>query len=146
LLNKQIEKIEKLYQNTKIDYDEIMNLKDIDLNIFNDTYNIRLINNFLFNFSKLQDYIGAKFFKNLLYNLKEIDTFSIPMKDVLNILEKLEIVNKQEWEEIREIRNFLSHEYPDENEEKLENLLLALRGFEKIEKIIYKIKEYKNAI
>jgi len=145
-LLKKIEKIEKLYQNTKIDYEEIMALKEIDTSIFEDKYLSRLVNSFLFNFSKLQDYIGAKFFKSFLYSLEEIDTYAIPMKDVLNILEKLEILNKEDWEEIREIRNFLSHEYPDENEEKLENLLLSLRGFEKIEKIVNKIKEYKNAI
>ena len=72
---------EQIFKNCDIDYDELMG-KDIDKDFFEDYQNTRIINSFLFNYSKLQDKIGAKLLKQLLYELKEIDNTSIPMIDV----------------------------------------------------------------
>jgi hypothetical protein len=104
---------------------------------FFDAYeNTRIVNSFLFNFAKLQDKIGAKLFKTVLYELKEIDDMAMPMIDVLNLLEKLNIIaDQQRWEELRELRNILSHEYPFDIEERIENIQLALDGYSTLKTI-----------
>jgi len=129
-----------MFANADIDFNELMN-SEIDETFFADYANTRIVNSFLFNFSKLQDKIGAKLFKKVLYELKEIDTFSVPMIDVLNQLEKLEIVkDTREWDELREIRNILSHEYPLDIEERVENIYLVLKNYEVLKSIYGNLK------
>ncbi len=128
-----------IFENADIDFEELEE-KNIDEEFFLDYQNVRIVNSFLFNFSKLQDKIGAKLFKKTLYELKEIDNQNIPMRDLLNLLEKLGILNSYEWDELREIRNSLSHEYPFSIEERIENINLALDGYKKLKEIYEKIR------
>jgi len=130
-----------MFANADIDYNELI-AKDISEEFFLDYNNTRVVNSFLFNFSKLQDKIGAKLFKKALYELKEIDSYSIAMIDVLNMLEKLEIVEDiNHWDNLREIRNILAHEYPLDIDERVENIKLALDGYRELKKIYLKLKE-----
>jgi len=122
-----------------IDYSELKQ-KEIDEAFFKDYENIRLVNSFLFNFSKLQDKIGAKLFKRVLYELQEIDRFDVSMVEILSILEKLNILQIEEWQRLREIRNFLAHEYPDDIDERIENIKLAMDGFVVLQKILKNIE------
>ncbi len=136
-LQETIKICNQIFTNCDIDYDELIN-QDINNSFFEEYKNTRIVNSFLFNFSKLQDKIGAKLFKNILYELKEIDDINIPMIDVLNHLEKLNILeNQEDWDSLREMRNILSHEYPFDVEERCDNITLALEGYKKL-KIIYK--------
>ena len=41
---------------------------------------------------KIQDKLGASLFRKLLFSLREINSESLPMIDILNLLEKLEII------------------------------------------------------
>ena len=133
-----------MFVNADIDYDELTSM-DITEKFFEDYKNTRIINSFLFNFSKLQDKIGAKLFKKTLYELKEIDSFSIGMIDVLNLLEKLEIVeDATDWDNLREIRNILAHEYPLDIDERVENIHLALDGYQNLKKIYNRLKDRVN--
>ena len=130
-----------MFVNADIDYDELTSI-DITEKFFEDYKNTRIVNSFLFNFSKLQDKIGAKLFKKTLYELKEIDSFSIGMIDVLNLLEKLEIVeDATDWDNLREIRNILAHEYPLDIDERVENIHLALDGYQNLKKIYNRLKD-----
>ena len=130
-----------MFVNADIDYDELTSM-DITEKFFEDYKNTRIINSFLFNFSKLQDKIGAKLFKKTLYELKEIDSFSIGMIDVLNLLEKLEIIeDATDWDNLREIRNILAHEYPLDIDERVENIHLALDGYQNLKKIYNRLKD-----
>lgn len=80
-----------------------------------------------------------------MYEQKEIDDEAIPMKDALNLLEKFKVIeNSTEWDTLREIRNILSHEYPFDVEEKIENIQLALQGYEKLKQIYQNLKNYSN--
>jgi hypothetical protein len=135
---------DRLFVQADIDYRDI---KEIGLSedFFDNYYSIRIVNSFLFNFSKLQDKIGAKLFKKILYELKEIDSYSISMIDVLNILEKLNIINSTiEWDRLREIRNILSHEYPLNSKERIENIELAMEGYLLLKDIYQNIKKEIN--
>jgi hypothetical protein len=134
--------IDQLIQSCDLDYVEL-ETKDIDDSLFNEFYNQRLVNSFLFSFIKIQDKIGAKLFKKILYELKEIDNLSVPMKDILNILEKLEIIdNTDDWDRLREIRNNLAHEYPSDTQERVDNVKLSLQGYELIKDIYNRLKKY----
>ena len=77
-----------------------------------DTDQIRCIDQFIFRFSKLQDAIGAKIFRYTLEILEE-DVTSLPMRDILNRLERFNIIpSADEWIYIRELRNEIAHDYP----------------------------------
>ncbi|MEA2019931.1 MAG: hypothetical protein U9N59_15985 [Campylobacterota bacterium] len=143
-MNEELKEIFKvcdtMFENTTIDFKELLS-KQIDVDFFEDYTNTRLVNSFLFNFSKLQDKIGAKLFRKVLYELKEIDDINMPMIDILNRLEKLSIIEDiRKWDELREIRNSIAHEYPFEINERVENIKLAMVGFEMLEGMYNKLK------
>ena len=131
---------DEMIKSCDIDYFELKE-KEINSDFFKDYNNTRLVNSFLFNFSKLQDKIGAKLFRKVLYELKEIDQENLPMLDILHILEKLEILkDSRDWERLREIRNSLAYEYPFEIDERIENIKIALNGYEILKKIYQNLK------
>jgi uncharacterized protein YutE (UPF0331/DUF86 family) len=67
-------------------------------------------------FAKLQDSMGGKILDMVLLTLEEYaDTLT--MKDKLNKLEKLGIIEDASlWTKMRQIRNHVAHEYPDDLE------------------------------
>lgn len=128
--------IDMLFASCEIDLAD-MRAKPIDVLFFKHYENQRIINSFLFNFAKIQDKIGAKLFRSVLYAQHEIDDESIPMRDVLNVLEKLQLINNaDDWERLREIRNTLAHEYPFDIAERIENIHLAIEAYSTL-KVIY---------
>lgn len=82
-------------------------------------------------FASLQDFLGAKIFASLL------EVAGIPcekMSEVLYAIEKEQIIDSFEnWIELREIRNELEHDYPEELEEALHDLKFCIDSFEQIE-------------
>jgi len=134
--------LDLLFESCEIDYTDLKK-SDIDKAFFTEYSNQRVVNSFLFNYIKIQDKIGAKVFKNLLYELKEISDYSMPMIDVLNTLEKMNIIESaDDWDRLREIRNNITHDYPADIEERIENINLALEGYEMLKKIFIRIKDY----
>jgi len=65
----------------------------------------------IYRFSKLQDCMGAKLFKSLL--LYQGENINKPFLDILNQLEKMDIIDVDEWFEIRDLRNEIAHDYED---------------------------------
>ena len=64
-------------------------------------------------FSKLQDFIGSKLITVVLTEMGEFST-DLSMIDKLNRLEKFHLITDAKlWTEMRQVRNQLSHEYPD---------------------------------
>ncbi|MDF1882574.1 hypothetical protein JHD49_01320 [Sulfurimonas sp. SAG-AH-194-C21] len=126
---------DEMIKSCDIDYGDLKS-QNIKNDFFEDYTNTRLVNSFFFNFAKLQDKIGAKLFRQVLYDLKEIDDKNLPMIDILNILEKLEILEDlKDWDTLREIRNSLAHEYPFDIEERIENIKLAIDGYKTLKEI-----------
>ena len=77
-------------------------------------------------FAKLQDLIGDKIFKLLLIIMGEYKSDSTFI-DRLNLLEKLEILpSREDWEDMRDLRNHIVHEYPDDLDLVVENLNKAM--------------------
>lgn len=67
-------------------------------------------------FGNLQDVIGAKIFSLILKMLAE-DTNSLSFIDKLNTLERLGYLEDTNWwMDLREVRNQVTHDYPDNYE------------------------------
>ncbi len=133
--------LDRLFINCDIDYNDLQSVT-IDVSFFEEYNSIRIINSFLFNYTKIQDKIGAKLFKKFLYVINETDTLDLPMIDVLNMLEKLDILHKDDWEKLRNIRNMLTHEYPYSIDERIENIQITLAGYENLKLIYSHIKNH----
>jgi len=74
------------------------------------------IDQFLFRYAKLQDAMGQRLFKAMLSLLQE-EVEHVPFLDILHKLEKLHLIASAEtWQELREIRNAIAHEYDDSPE------------------------------
>lgn len=65
----------------------------------------------IYRFSKLQDCMGAKLFRSVL--LYQGENVNKPFLDILNQLERIDIVDVDEWFEIRDLRNEIAHNYDD---------------------------------
>ena len=76
---------------------------------------VRLSDQLLFRFTKLQDSLGERLVPATLQHLAE-PFEDWPMRDRLNRLEKLGFLDVDAWLRWREIRNRLAHEYPDQPE------------------------------
>jgi hypothetical protein len=73
-------------------------------------------------FCKLQDTLGEKVFTLLLESLGEL-VMNKSFIDKLNKLEKIEILPSADWwQDLRRLRNVLTHEYPDDPAFIAENL------------------------
>lgn len=78
-------------------------------------------------FAKLQDLIGSKVFP-LLLDLMQESTPSMSAIDRFNKLEKLNLLpNASVWINLRETRNIVTHEYPDDNLTMINNLKTILK-------------------
>ena len=139
LLDALYQQIDALFQSAEIDYRSLRNLP-LDRSLFNDYDRQRIVNSYLFNFIKLQDKIGAKLFREALNELKELEE-TMAMRDVLDRMEKLQIIDSAlTWERLREIRNAIAHEYPLDYDERLENIAMALEGYEAMKAMYENIK------
>jgi len=96
----------------------------------------------IYRFSKLQDSMGSRLFKQLLEALEE-DTSGLPFIDILYKLEKLNILDDaKEWISLRQTRNTVSHEYPFFKEVQMEELNLLPEDVVKLSAIWLKLRAY----
>ena len=103
---------------------------------------IEHIDQLVYRFSKLQDSIGERLFKSLLMFMEE-DIKNKPFLDVLNRLEQLEIIpSKDEWIRLRTVRNDLSHEYSNDDEENVVVLNMLFDEIKTINNIFLSLKNY----
>ncbi|WP_457560431.1 hypothetical protein [Caminibacter sp.] len=126
-----LSKIEILLPITENSYEEI------------EKYHKEIIDAIAFRFSKIQSLLGEKVFRLFLENIG-YDLNEKSFLEILSELEKLNILRRTEWIRLREIRNKISHEYPDEIYEIIDNLNMMIESFEVFRKILNKIKEYNE--
>ncbi len=87
-----------------------------------DEESIQDLDQFVFRFMKLQDCIGQRLFPSLLDNLQE-DYSTKSFLDILNRLEQLgAIESAYSWQELRDIRNDIAHEYSENTKENISSL------------------------
>lgn len=102
---------------------------------------VRLLDQFIFRFSKLQDCLGAKIFRYTLQLLDE-DVENAPMRDVLNMLERYNLLpSVQEWMTLRELRNEVACDYPFEVDDVVESLNHLHEKWELLKVVLFRLKE-----
>ena len=95
---------------------------------------------FAFRFAKLQDLLGAKIFREYL------DYVNFPTQDK-NFLELLKELNKEgiididKWAEFRSVRNSISHDYPYDENEKIDAINYLIKNIECLFKLTKKIED-----
>nr|VFK42266.1 MAG: hypothetical protein BECKTC1821E_GA0114239_10185 [Candidatus Kentron sp. TC] len=144
ILRKRLDKLHRHYAAIEEYHGLITELerqKDIyDPDVFQslDGYERAAFDAYLKRYSSLQDYLGAKVFPLLL------EIAGIPadrMSRVLAMVEREGIIESlQDWIELREIRNDLEHDYPDDLRAALSALRICVSSFTKLEKY------YRNTI
>jgi hypothetical protein len=108
------------------------------------------LNALIFRFSKLQDLIGVKIFRSYLdfsgFNVIEKSFF-----DILKEIEKEAIIDIDSWSELRELRNKIAHEYPEEIDEMIDSINLFIQNSShlvaisnKLEERYYEIKQKRD--
>jgi hypothetical protein len=103
---------------------------------------LALFDQLIYRFSKLQDSMGTRLFKQLLEALEE-DIYGLPFIDILYKLEKIKLIdNARDWIALRQTRNTLSHEYPFYKESQTEELNLLPDDVLKLINIWSKLRDY----
>jgi hypothetical protein len=78
-----------------------------------DALQLRLLDQFAYRFTRLQDDMGAKLYPALLRAAEE-DVATLPMIDKLSRLERLGwLPSANDWLRWRDVRNEFTHDYPD---------------------------------
>ena len=117
------ELIDKLTQQSDIYHPLIFNSLKIEDKAILDAY--------LKRFSSVQGFLGAKIF-SLLLDVSGINFGK--MSEVLYAIEKEEIIDSLDnWIELREVRNELEHDYPENLKEALQDLKFCINSFERLE-------------
>ncbi len=100
-----------------------------------------------FRFSKLQDLIGAKIFREFL-NQTGFITEGKTFLEVLREIEKEGIIDIDTWSDFRKVRSLIAHEYPFNLEERIEAINYLIENapnlIEVVERIEAKIKRIRD--
>ena len=137
ILKKRLAKLELQYKAFDEYYQliiELLESKDIltveDFNFIKPQQRA-IFDAYLKRFASIQDFLGAKIFP-LLLEISGISTSK--MTEVLDYIEKEEIIDSLgTWIEIREVRNELEHDYPEELQEALDDLKYCIDNFSTIQ-------------
>lgn len=98
-----------------------------------------------FRFAKLQDLIGVKIFREYLSALH----YPVEDKNFLELLKELDkenIVDIDIWSELRGVRNSISHDYPFEEDERLEAINYLIKNVSYLIDITKNIKDNLETI
>ncbi len=93
-----------------------------------------------FRFLKLQDLLGTKIFREYLMVLQ----YPVEDKNFLELLKELDkekIIDIDIWSEFRGVRNSISHDYPFEEDEKIEAINYLIKNVKYLINITKKIKD-----
>ena len=102
-----------------------------------------MLDTLAFRFSKLQDLIGSKIFREYLQEVG----FIVEDKAFLELLKEIEkegIVDIDSWSEFRKVRNILAHDYSDDLEEKAEAINYLIEKPPNLIGVIEKIESEIN--
>ena len=145
MINDIIEKVDLHFRRAKSALEEIETYGQMSSEWFCDFEKVKTIDSFVYRFMKLQDMMGDKLFRIFLDEIGEYNE-GMSLLDVLDRLEKLGVIeDAMAWMTYRKLRNRLTHEYPDNEEEVIEGIVMARDVFGEIEAVFEKIKMYRIA-
>ena len=100
------------------------------------------LDQFLYRFMKLQDTVGMKLFP-VVAGLISGDDSPRPFIDTLNILEKTGVIpSAEKWQDLRNIRNTVAHEYPDGADQTAEAVTMLFSEWTNLEQMYLSVKRY----
>ena len=138
--NKHIEKLKDAKESLK---------KDMPLTLEKylkiDKIESSFIDQLNFRFSKLQDTIGESILKGILIISKE-DVRKMTFIDILNRLEGLDVIDKNQWLSLREVRNEIAHEYSFNQDEVVDSINLIYDKIDELIAIFQKISDFIDTI
>lgn len=108
-----------------------------------DAERVSLLDQWIYRYSRLQDTLGQKVMPLLLQLLAE-DSEAMPLIDRLGRMEKLGLLSADQWLYLREVRNILTHEYPENLQERLAILRTLPDCSQAISDIWCGIREFLN--
>ena len=146
ILSRRFTKIEKHYIALK-EYKVLIDDLSKEVNIYDQfTFNTlkpeqrAILDAYLKRFASIQDFLGAKIF-SLLLEIAGINNSK--MSEVLSNIEKEEIIDSLEnWIELREVRNELEHDYPEELQEALNDLKYCVDSFSQLESYYFNALDF----
>jgi len=142
MLNETIEAININIKRAKSDSEEIKSWNNLNPEIFENNEKRRTVDSFIFRFSKIQDLIVEKLFKEILDKVGEYQR-NMSFMEIIDKAEKLEIIESADkWSNFSELRNSLSHEYPSNEAELIKDIKLALDYFDEILCVYENIMKY----
>jgi len=150
ILKKRFYKLEKHYgafKEYKVLIDELLLKEDI---LTVEKFNFiapkdrAIFDAYIKRFASIQDFLGAKIFPSLI----EISGIgSVKMTEVLYHMEREEVIDSiGNWIELREIRNELEHDYPDELQEALDDLKFCINSFSLLESYCLNAKKFAQKV
>jgi len=102
---------------------------------------IAALDQFAYRFTKLQDVISVQLFRRFALDVLLEPVESSPVIDILNLLERYHYLpSVVRWQEIREIRNQITHEYSLEPDELIVTLGIAFTAVSDMSDIVSAIK------
>lgn len=98
-----------------------------------DSETVLHMDQFIYRFTKLQDSMARRLLPSL-YSLLEADTEPKPFLDILNRLEQLNAITSVEtWQQFRNLRNNLAHDYPESLAQTADTLNELLKTWHELE-------------
>ncbi|MFW6315054.1 MAG: hypothetical protein ACOC0S_05660 [Desulfohalobiaceae bacterium] len=82
---------------------------------------IEHIDQFIYRFTKMQDSMASRLIPGI-YSWMEANDRPRPFLDILNRLEQLGLIEVEEWQFFRNLRNSLTHDYPESIEQTVQAL------------------------
>ncbi len=114
---------------------DIQNWLPLQKQDFDDTEKVITIDSFIYRFTKIQDKMGDKLFPAVLKEFQEYKS-NMPLIDVLNKLEKFELIDSADmWIDARKLRNNLTHDYPNNEDDIIEAINLSITSYLKMKKV-----------
>lgn len=103
---------------------------------------VAALDQFAYRFTKLQDVISVQLFRRFALDVLHEPVESLPIIDILNLLERYGYLpSAARWQEIREVRNQITHEYRLDPGELIITLEIAFDMVVEMSQIIDKVKQ-----
>jgi len=103
---------------------------------------VAALDQFAYRFTKLQDVISVQVFRRFALEVLHEPVEALPIIDILNLLERYGYLpSAARWQEIREVRNQMTHEYRLDPAELIITLEIAFGMVVEMSQIIDKVKQ-----
>ncbi len=106
---------------------------------------VAALDQFAYRFTKLQDVMSVQLFRRFALDILHEPVESLPVIDILNLLERYRYLpSALRWQEIREIRNQITHEYRLDPDELIITLKIAFGMVSEMAEIVTVLKKRRR--